>query len=319
MSSASIGDTPSPLHWVRIRSEQLFFSGGSARELGIHRVLFFAAVLAYSFTMDPPAWASVSSAFWFPTFFFSFFASPVASAATLASMIWIWRAALLMSMLGLFTRFGSVLAFVLGAYLIGLPHNFGKVNHNDAILVVGMAIFAFSRGGDGWSLDSLRGAASRDRAPAADELECSGEYSWPLRLCRLMVTFVVFAAGVAKLRHAGLAWIFSDNIYYTILQHHYMREPYMDIGLLFTSYPWMCKAIAAFTVVVELSAPLLVVLQGNWRLIHLALVVGMMLGFGLTLGVLFEHYIAMLLIFFLPWPALGAWLGRRASVSRELA
>jgi hypothetical protein len=300
-STSAIRAFIAPLDWVRIRCEQLFFSGASARELGLHRVLFFGLVLTYSLTMDPSAWASVSRVFWSPTYFFSYFEYPVASAGTLVALTWIWRAALLASLLGLFSRVSVVVAFVLGFYLIGLPHNFGKVHHNDAILVLVMAIFAFSRCGDGLSLDALRRTGRAPEAAEPDEGAWGGEYSWPLRLCRLMVVFVVFSAGVAKLRHGGLDWAVSDNLYYTILRHYYTHEPFTHIGLLFTRFPWMCNALAGFSLLVEISAPLLLVLRGWWRLILLAMVVGMFLGFGFTLGVLFIHYVALLLIFFVPW------------------
>jgi hypothetical protein len=302
MTSASRPDSLAPLRWVQIRAEQLLFSGASASELGIHRALFFALVLAYSFVVYPAAWAAVSQVFWRPTYLFSFFSAPVASEATLTALTWTWRAALLLGVLGLYTRLATVVAFALGAYLIGLPHNFGKVHHNDAVLVLLLAVFAFARSGDGFSLDARRRAA---REPFG------GEYSWPLHLCRILASLVVFAAGVAKMRNGGLAWIFSDNLYYTILRHPYTHRPYTQIGLLFTAFPWMCNALAAFTIVVELSSPLLVVLQGWWRLLLLSLVVGMFLGFGITLGVLFSHYVLTLLILFLPWREIGTWLRAR--------
>ena len=121
----------------------------------------------------------------------------------------IWKAALLLSCLGLFTRLSTATSFLLGAYLLGLPHNFGKTDHYDAVLVLILSIMACSRCGDSWSAHRLL-SASRRRAV---ERPVSGEYTWPIRLAQVMLSLVFFAAGVAKLRHAGLAWIASDKLY----------------------------------------------------------------------------------------------------------
>ncbi len=101
-----------------------------------------------------------------------------------------------------------LVAFVLGFYLLGLRHNFGKVNHNDAIVVLGLAIFTFAPSGDAWSLDALgvpTGLVRRRTGPAR-------QYSWPIELYRLMLALVLFSAGVAKARGPGLmAWVLSKT------------------------------------------------------------------------------------------------------------
>ena len=72
----------------------------------------------------------------------------------------IWIVALVLSCIGLLTRWSIGVALVLGIYLLALPNNFGKTGHGDAILVLTMGILALSKCGDAWSVDSLI-AASR--------------------------------------------------------------------------------------------------------------------------------------------------------------
>ena len=161
------------MRWLVARSQGLFFSGTSAAELGFHRILFYGIVLYFNRQRDVSLWAEVADVFWTPTYFFRILHLPVLPGTLLLALTWIWLGALCLAALGLWTRLNTWVAFVLGFYLVGLPHNFGKVHHGDAIVVIGLAIFAFSRCGDAWSLDTLvrrrhapgRGAGARTPRP----------------------------------------------------------------------------------------------------------------------------------------------------------
>jgi predicted DCC family thiol-disulfide oxidoreductase YuxK len=254
-------------------------------------------IYATMWLRDIDLWPLVSRALWHPTFFFGVLALPVATPRLLTVLAGFWQLSLLLTAVGLFTRVSALCSFALGFYLLGLPHNFGKVNHNDAIVVIGLAIFAVSRCGDAWSLD--RAWRSGDLAPSA-------EYGWPVRLYQLMLTLVLFAAAVAKVRYSGMTWFLSDNLANTILAHRYTHLPPTNLGLILAAQPVLCRVAAGAALVLEFSSPLLLVRSLPWRMLLLGAIVSMMLGFGLMLGVLFVEYITLLLIFFLPWRWLGA-------------
>lgn len=299
MSFVSLTDTVRSLRWLGARWSSLFFAGASAAELGFYRILFYGYILFFfALRVDISRWAEVSDVFWSPTSLFRLFHLPLLSATGLTAVVWAWRLSLALALVGLYTRASTLAALALGFYVIGLPQNFGKVNHNDAIVVIGLAVFAFSRCGDAWSLDGLRRAQPR----------AGGSYSWPVELYRLMLALVFFSAGVAKLSGAGpVAWVLSNNLYYTILAHHYTHSP-SSIGLLLTRYPWMCQLLAGSALALELAAPLLILLTVRWRTLLAAAMVAMMLGFWQMLGVFFRDFIALLVIFFFPWRQAGAWL-----------
>src|SRR4029078_3516477 len=108
-----------------------------------------------------------------------------------------WTVVALIACAGTVTRVSTLASFVLGFYLLGLPHNFGKVNHDDAIIVLIFAVMALSRAGDAWSLDATIARRLRGGRPLPVPAS-SGEYTWPLRCVWLALALIYLAAGVGK-------------------------------------------------------------------------------------------------------------------------
>jgi hypothetical protein len=106
-----------------------------------------------------------------------------------------WKVSLLASALGLFTRASTTWRSG-WAVLLGLPHNFGKTHHFDALVVLVLGVMMLARAGDAYSLD--RRFFARGPAPAP-----SGEYRWPVRAAWLLMSLVFCSAGFAKLRNGG--------------------------------------------------------------------------------------------------------------------
>ena len=176
--------------WIRF-----WFEPTWPADLGLSRALFFGGLLLIYAGTDFSAWGHVSPAFWMPLPLFEALHLRPLGRDGLAIVQVVWRLALLTSAVGLQTRVSMWVAFALGFYLLGLPHNFGHTFHFDATLVVAMGVLACSRAGDAWSVDAMR-----DRRTTAP----SGEYTWPLRAIWVAMALVFLAAGLAKLRFGGL-------------------------------------------------------------------------------------------------------------------
>jgi predicted DCC family thiol-disulfide oxidoreductase YuxK len=303
-------DALQSLRWLTGRWTGALFAGAPAAELGFHRILFFGAVLFYSFVHygDAIRWPEVADVLWSPTALFRILHLPVLPAAGLLVVLWVWRLSLAFALVGLFTRASACLAVILGFYIVGLPHNFGKINHNDAIVVIGLAIFALSRCGDAWSVDGMLRHAPDDGDVDAGS---SGHYPWPLTLCRLMLALILFAAGVAKLRSPGFAeWVLTDNLTNLLIAHHYTHYPPSNIGLLLARYPWTGHVLAASTIAIELVAPIAAFASLRIRTVLAANLVAMLVGFWIMLGVLFAELTTFLVIFFFPWREVAIRLDR---------
>ena len=101
--------------------------------LAVCRILCFWGLFVLHFQYDLSAWAAPPDPFWIPIPLFDSLNLTRPSAEVLFAMGLVWKLSLLASCIGLFTRASIVTAAVLGLYLLGLPHNFGKVDHNNAI------------------------------------------------------------------------------------------------------------------------------------------------------------------------------------------
>jgi hypothetical protein len=278
---------------------QLFwFRRARSIELGICRAIFFAGLLVSRLPARAHDWGHVPERFSKPIGLFDLLNLPVLKTDAMKALEIAWWVALLLSAAGLFTRVSTVVALLLGAYLLGLPNNFGKVGHGDQMTVFIMLILALSRCGDGFSLDSR--IARRSQAHASAVGSASGDYRWPVRMVWVLMSLVFCSAGITKLIRVGPAWVTSDSFSITLQQAHYgLNRPPTDIGLWIANRPWLCHAIAGGSLLLELAFPL--ALLHRWlRAVIVPLTFLMQFGIGLLMGIWFTPFVFGYL-FWVPW------------------
>lgn len=139
-----------------------------------------------------------------------------------------------------FRRGGRRPAFVVAwlCYLVlaGLRSSQGKILHNDVLLLLACVPFLV--------------------APDPDD---EAEASWPLQAAAAVVALGYFLAGVAKLRHSGLAWVTSDNMRYILSWGVVDGRAHFDSWAAWVAErPWLCRLSAAGILGLELGAPVLV-------------------------------------------------------------
>ena len=297
---------------LRERWQRFWFDAEAPENLGLCRALFCGLILLLYLNTSWSEWSEVDRVFWHPITLFKRLHLPVLGASTLTLLGATWKVALLMSALGLFTRWSMAISFGVGFYLLGLPHNFGKTHHFDALVVLVLAVLMLSRSGDAYSLDRRLFSHGRP-APAP-----SGEYRWPVRAAWLMMTLVFCSAGLAKLRHGGLDWVVSDHMATTLLQHGYQissHEPLSRLGLWLAQYPKLCSAMALMTIVIEAGYPL-ALFSRRARWIFPPGMCALLIGIRLTMGPTFWQFI-ICHVFWVPWDRVVAELvkRRRAALS----
>jgi len=282
-------------------------------------MLFFSLMLFFFRGRDLSAWGDVSKVFWRPVGVVALLHVPVLPQPAMAAIAAAWKVLLIASAVGLFTRFATAGAFVLGAYLIAIPESFGKIHHADAILVWAMAAFALSRSGDGWSLDALIRAARRPE-DAANPPAARGEYTWPIRMMWLVMSIIFFNAGVSKLRHSGLAWVTSDVLATYFIHSNYgigrpAGPPTSEWGLWFARHPALFRPMAGLSLLFELSLPL--ALFSRWaRRIVVPGVFALQVGITLLMGPDFLRF-AFCYLFWVPWASVGDRMRKAAETLRR--
>ena len=304
--------------WMRF-----WFAPKDPANLAVCRVLFFGSFFLFYLPVDFALWGDVADVFWWPTYPFGALDLPVFSASTLGVLGGLWKAALALSCIGLFTRASTATALVLGFYLLGLPHNMGKVYHTDALLVFIFGIMAVARCADVWSVDRWRKGRTphhvRGRLSGEGEAwpTASGEYRWPIRAVWLLFSLIFFAAGFAKMKDGGLAWVFSENMGQLLLKQQYGNDVLVNWGVYIAQWPLLYQAMAGATVLLELGYPLaLVSRRARW-----VFVPGMALaqiGIRVLMGPWFPQFL-LCNLFWIPWDRLGLVRRLRARTRRNVA
>jgi hypothetical protein len=212
----------------------------------------------------------------------------------------VWKMALLLSAVGLFTRPAMIVAFVLGTYLMGLPHNFGQTQHFDTLIVFTSGALALSRAADAWSLDAWM-ASRREPGPVQPPAP-DGEYTWPIRFVWVAMAMIFCAAGISKLRHSGLDWILSDNLALLLQRQQYHisdGEPWTTWGLWIAQHPWLARSMAAASVSIETLFPLaLFSRKARYLLVPAGL--AFLVGIRTLMGPTFEQFM-LCYVFWVPW------------------
>jgi hypothetical protein len=265
-----------------------WFAPGSAVTLGLCRTLFFGLLFAWMVTHDFSTWGAYSQVFWMPIWLFDTFHLPKLPVAAIAAMQVVWKAALLLSAVGLWTRVAMATAFVLGVYLMGLPHNFGQTQHFDTLVVFVTGVLAVSRAGDAVSMDALQ-ARRRGRPPQVDD---RWEYTWPIRFVWVAMSFIFCAAGISKLRHSGLEWVFSDNLALLLLRQQYHLsdgEPLTNWGIWIANHAAIARTMAASSVAIETLFPL-VLFSRIARFVLVPAGLAFLVGIRVLMGPTFEQF-----------------------------
>jgi predicted DCC family thiol-disulfide oxidoreductase YuxK len=296
---------------LRRQWNQFWFEPGSATTLGTCRLLFFGFLFVWQFRHDYSPWGAYSPVFWMPVPLFAWLRVPAFHPATLEVLQAVWKLSLFLSAVGLFTRPAMVVAFAIGTYLVGLPHNFGQTQHFDTLLVFASGALALSRAADAVSIDALvRGAHAGSRQPPPED----GEYTWPIRFVWVAMALIFCAAGLSKLRHSGLEWIFSDNMALLLQRQQYHisdGEPLTSWGVIVAAHPWMARSLAGASVAIEALYPLaLFSRRARYLLVPAGL--GMLIGIRALMGPTFEQFM-MCYVFWIPWSRVAAAVRARAA------
>ncbi len=230
------------------------------------------------------------------------------STATLPGLIVAFQVACWCSMLGLFCRWSTVAATLLGVYVLGVPQCYGKVDHFHHLLWFS-AILATSRPADVLALDAIRYSWRRADHGRIEPPNAAVAYAIPLRFVWLLIGIVYFFPGLWKLLDSGMAWWASDNVKLLLYRKWSELGGWLPLFRL-DAYPLLYRAGGLAVILFELGFVFLIFFP---RLRPLIVAGGV--GFHLANEFLLRISFRSLLICytaFVPWSRLfrrmGEWL-----------
>ena len=234
-----------------------WFAPAAPWPLGLCRAGFFASFYILFLARTDLRWyALFPPGFYQPCSFFTWLSLPVPSWDLMGWLVTAFEISVILAALGLMTRLATLTAFVLGLYVLGLQFNYGYLHWAHAIVPIVTGILALAPCGDALSLDALI-----RRTVAGKTANTGGQYRWPVQLVRLIFATVFLAAGLAKLRQAGLEWVLSDTLRNYFLENQYVfrSEGAAAWSHLLADWliarPGVCRVLAVVVLAVELSAP----------------------------------------------------------------
>jgi len=217
----------------------------------------------------------------------------------------------LLAAIGLWTRASTVVASILGFYVLTIPQLFGQVVHYNHLVLFAF-ILAASPCGNAFSVDAwLRtrrlGTATRVPQP-------STYYAAPLKIMMLVMGIAYYFAGIWKVCRVGLRW-FTPDYMRLILLIKMQEFDATSVQRWTLNHPLMLTLGAVFTVVFEVGF-VFAILDRRTRI--LALIAGIAFH-NLTYMLMEIQFLDMQACFVIlvDWAALIAFL--RPKVQRDSA
>jgi hypothetical protein len=229
--------------------------------------------------------------------------------------------AAVLAVAGVAARITLPLAWAAAVPLIAMTSSLGKTAHNDVLLLLCLVPLLPAPTADAWSLAARRQAQARawrhgGPAPAREPgPAASWRYGWPVRTAMVVVAGAYFFSGLAKLLHAGPAWVTSGNLRWALYASSDAQPQPNPAALLVADRPWLAHLLAAATIAVELGFPL-VLWRPRLAFVFVPAVVAFHAGTWAAMRLDYWPMAATVLIVMMDWPALADRLARAKSSGR---
>ncbi|MGZ4280523.1 MAG: HTTM domain-containing protein [Gaiellaceae bacterium] len=290
------------------RVDGWIFAPGDARRLAAVRIGLCSVLALRLATTDYGAVAGQPAALFQPVFYMKLFEQmPSPEVATVLQVCGV--AAAVAAAAGLALRATLPLAVACSLVLNGMLNSAGRVIVGDALLTLCLLVLVASgsAAGRAWSLSGRRPAARDAR------------FGWPVRTMMIAIALAYFFAGLQKWRFSGPAWVTSGNLRWILYAANQGRLHPSGIALLVADRPLLAHALAAGSLLLETCFPLvLFVPRLRWLFIPAA--VAMHVTIRLATGLDYSAQWLTLVIVFVNWPVVVAWLRQvaaRLPASRE--
>jgi uncharacterized membrane protein YphA (DoxX/SURF4 family) len=264
-----------------------FYAAAPAERLATLRVLTGAFAVVYLVARGPVlADFRVPPGGFHPVGVTAWLSAPIAPALAFA----LYLAALVSGVaftLGVRFRWTGPAFALLMLWVTTYRNGWGMIFHTDNLLVAHLFVLAQSDAAAGLSVDA------RGRAPLPAN---HPRFGWPVRLISATTSVVYLLAGIAKLKITGLGWldgeVLRNYVAYDAMRKSQIGSVHSAFGAWLVQYAWPFPLLSVFSMLLELSGPVMLLVPWLARVWALGLL-------GFHVGVLASMLIAF------PYPLSG--------------
>ena len=283
-------------------AEAWLFAPGDPRRLAALRI-GLGAVLALRLATGPYLELARQPAALFRPISFLHLLGAMPPPAVVVVLQVVATAAAVLAVAGVAARVTLPLTWAAALPLIAMTSSLGKVVHNDVLLLLTLVPLLPARTADAWSPGARRRVSRRDGGQGA-RAGRSAAYGWPARTAMVVVAGAYFFTGLAKLLHAGPAWVTSGNLRW-VLYASSDAQPLPNHAALFVAdRPWLAHLVALATLALELGFPL-VLLRPRAALLLVPCVLAMHAGIWVAMGLNYWPMAATVVLVLVDWAALA--------------
>lgn len=198
---------------------------------------------------------------------------------------------------------GALLSSLL---LNGMDTAQGKTNHNEVLLTLCLIAIVFARHGDVWSVDAWRARRGRP-APSAH----GPAYGWPVRAAMLIVALAYLIAGLHKVvGSGGLGWASGDNMRWLLYLSSDAQG--QNAAALWIADHAQVAHLSAYGLLATELLFFSVLPCPRLRWVFVPAAVALHAGTWVTLRLDYSAQLLTVVIVFVSWPAVVAWIAARA-------
>ncbi len=283
-----------------------WFSHSSAIDLSVARILILGHFIFFKLTesaFDFRGWShtqTVLSVHWKRPWLLEKIGLPFLNHTTNLRLILVYKAALLSALVGFLTPVSCAISLLLGLYFLGMRHGL-KFHHS--VMPVHFILLALAIGPSGqyYSVDSWLW-------PSLLESANPQVTSWSLQFIRVTMALVIFATGIAKLRHLRFTegFLVDGNLSSLIRIHDFHRfyvSPIISISKYLLRFPTLERLSSLVVLVVEVVFPI-ALFSDLAAIILVPLMIFLIVNFRLVMGPRFDFFNASILAVFVPWERL---------------
>ena len=219
------------------------------------------------------------------------------SASSLRAFQWLTIIVLFLGIIGWRTRVMIPLSAICAFVFNGILRDYTFFWHQNLIPIYVLIVLSLTPCGDGWSVDRLPKVALGQ--PVPDAGKTSPLYGWARYACWVAIALPYAAAGMSKIRSAGLLWVSATNMRNMLYEQSlYPRAGNWSISLSLGSAPdivFVLLGIAgSFGEIVMIS----LLFSRVARRIYPAIMIFMHIGIIFLMNIVFLDLILILLVFY---------------------